>query len=281
MLASGLMNSMIADVLAHTAPRPRSRRRILQKVTQAPRVIHCVGLAAWSFLRCLPMMAASRPRTPLRVLCITAFEYLSRLEGRGQQPATRAALALACDFGALCNDFYDQQELNLSEYKRLRMALRRLVPESAIRGYMRNLRHEERGRPSFPPDEVFETRAVEYRNRVLVLSMDWLYKIAGVTPSPAFFRTLVALTGLIQLVDDLLDWEDDWRCRRPSYVTGLLKGPSKSFPGATARIQSRANHFRDLLVATSEEHPEAAPLAFAGIVVWLLVVGLTRLRFVA
>jgi hypothetical protein len=275
------MNSLLTDVLADSSPRPRTRRRILQNIAHAPRLVYCAGLALWSFLECLPIMAAVRPRTPLRVLCIAAFEYLARLEGGSQKASTRAALAFACDFGALCNDFYDQRELNRSEYRSLRAALRRLIPEGATRAYIRHLRTVERSRPVLLVDPAFETNAVEYRNRVLVLSMNWLHGISGVRWNAALFQTLVALTGLIQLVDDLLDWEDDREHRRPSYITALLKSSSKASSETFAQVRLRANHFRDILITTSDEHPEAAPLAAAGIFVWALALVLTRTRLIA
>jgi len=272
------MNALLTDLLAESPPRPRTRRRILQNVGHAPRVVYCLGLALWSGIECLPIMMAMRPRTPLRVLCIAAFEYLSRLEGRSQKPSTRRAIALACDFGALRNDFYDQRELNRSEYRHVRTALRRLVPDKATRAYIHNLRLAERNRPPLQFAPTFEGEAVEYRNRVLVLSMDWLHGIAKVSWNAALFQALVALTGLIQLVDDVLDWEDDWNHRRPSYVTALMIRSSK--PTETrAGLQLRARHFRDILITTSDEHPEASPLAIAGILVWALAVVLTKVRF--
>lgn len=279
-LGSTFMNAL-TDVLAESPSPPRTRRRILQNIGHAPRVFYCIGLALWSFVHCLPILAAMRPKTPLRVLCIAAFEYLSRLEGRSQKPSTRAALAFACDFGALRNDFYDQKELNRSEYRTLRLALRRLVPDRLTRRYMHNLRQAERSRPLLRVDPGFESSAVEYRNRVLVLSMDWLHGIACVRWNAALFQSLVALTGLIQLVDDLLDWEDDWKHRRPSYITAVLNRSAKASPDIYRCVHLRANHFRDILLTTSNEHPEAAPVAMAGIAVWALAVALARIRFIA
>ena len=39
------------------------------------------------------------------------------------------AIAHACDFGSLRDEFYDEQKLDLKEYRSLRSALRRMAPE--------------------------------------------------------------------------------------------------------------------------------------------------------
>ena len=49
----------------------------------------------------------------------------------------------------------------------------------------------------------------------------WLHIVSRRSIEPGIFQALVALVGLIQLVDDLLDWKDDWACRRPTYVTAF------------------------------------------------------------
>jgi hypothetical protein len=104
-------------------------------------------LAATSLLACIPMIWAPRPRTPLRVLCVSAFEYLARLQGPGLGREGRLALAHACDLGAMCNDFYDQREFDGSVYRELRRDLKVLASETATRLYLRELRQAERQRP--------------------------------------------------------------------------------------------------------------------------------------
>src|SRR5688500_3132125 len=61
---------------------------------------------------CSPLLFAARPKTPLRVFCIAAFEFLGRLRGGTLGKRRRLAMALACDFGSLCDDYYDHRRFD-------------------------------------------------------------------------------------------------------------------------------------------------------------------------
>jgi len=246
----------------------------------AARLLRFSAMAASSLFTCMPMLLTRRPQTPLRVLCISAFDYSARLGGRRLDCESRAALACACDFGALRNDFYDQRDLNRSFYRELRQRLRHLAPRAATLRYIRDLRQVERDRPACGPDGFSEPRAVvEYRTRVLKVSLLWLQAISRRSLEPRLFQAVVALVALVQLVDDLLDWKDDWACRRPTYVTAFLRKWAHSTQDAMPHIRLRANRFRHLLVAASGRRPELVPLRLAGAVVWLLAMFLVRVRF--
>jgi hypothetical protein len=243
-------------------------------------LFHSSRIAAASLLTCIPMIWAARPRTPLRVLCVGAFEYLARLQGQGLGRAGRLALAHACDVGALCNDFYDQREFDRSVYRKLRRDLKRLARESATQRYIRELRQAERHRPAAGTHGFDDPSAViHYRVRVLVVSLAWLRAISGQPTEQRSLNGLVALVGLVQLVDDLLDWKDDCACRRPSFVTAFLHDWKRPSPASMKPVRLHANRFRDTLLATSERNPRGIPLAAAGVLVWLLVVVLLRIRF--
>jgi hypothetical protein len=244
------------------------------------RLLRFGGMAAASLLTCMPMLLTRRPQTPLRVLCISAFEYLARSKGGKLDRTARIALGDACDFGALRNDFYDQRELNRGFYRELRCRLRRIAPRAATLRYIRDLRQAERDRPACGPDGFSEPRAVvEYRTRVLKVSLLWLQAISRRSLEPRFFQAVVALVGLVQLVDDLLDWKDDWACRRPTYVTAFLRQWTHPTGEVMTQIRFRANRFRHLLVAASSRRLELVPLMLAGGVVWLLARFLMRVRF--
>jgi hypothetical protein len=237
-------------------------------------------IAVTSLLTCIPMIWAPRPRTSLRVLCVGAFEYLARLEGQGLGRAGRLALAHACDVGALCNDFYDQREFDRSVYRKLRRDLKRLAPERATQRYIRELRQAERDRPGAGTHGFQEPSAViRYRVHVLVVSLKWLRAISGQPAQHRSLDALVALVGLVQLVDDLLDWKDDCDCRRPSFVTAFLRDWKRPSRTSMMPVRVCANRFRDTLLATSERNPRGVPLAAAGLLVWLLVHVLLRTRF--
>ena len=112
---------------------------------------------------------------------------------------------------------------------------------------------------------------------MLVLSLAWLHIVSRRSIEPGIFQALVALVGLIQLVDDLLDWKDDWACRRPTCVTAFLRnwtGPSRE---SGLQIQLHANRFRGLLLANRDL--ETVPLVLAGTLMWLLAIALTKIRF--
>jgi len=237
-------------------------------------------MAVSSLLSCIPLSLARRPQTPLRLLCIGAFDYVARLRGRSLDRTARTALACACDLGALRNDFYDQGRFDRGFYRLLRQDLRRLVPESATHRYIRDLRQAERRRPAFGTGAFSEPAAVvEYRLRVLVVSLAWLQVISRRSMEPRVFQALVALVGLIQLVDDLLDWKDDWACRRPTYVTAFLSDSSGPSRESVTPIRLHANRFCGLLIATLEQDLYVAPLTVAGIFVWVVARALMKVRF--
>src|SRR5687768_17376516 len=123
---------------------------------------------------CSPMLLEARPRTPLRVFCIAAFEYLARVQGGTLGRRRRLAIAHACDFGSLCDEYYDVQKLARSEYRSLRRALRRLVPEGSTFRYIQQLRKAERERPILSARTPGVGRAViVYRASVIDLSLRW------------------------------------------------------------------------------------------------------------
>src|SRR5688500_17736554 len=106
---------------------PGIHRTIREAMTRLKTMIRIARAAVSAVLVCSPMLIEARPRTPLRVFCIAAFEYLARLRGGTLGRRRRVAIALACDFGSLRDEYYDEQKLDLTEYRSLRSALRRLA----------------------------------------------------------------------------------------------------------------------------------------------------------
>src|SRR4051812_41176558 len=96
------------------------------------RVMSCLTstlICVVSFLRCLPLFFSARPKTPLRVLCIMAFDTLHRLRHSEPLPvARRRMLAALLDFGACTNAMFDNKE-----YCRKEMRLtRRILDEAGL-----------------------------------------------------------------------------------------------------------------------------------------------------
>src|SRR5262249_2818058 len=156
---------------------------------------------------CSPLLLAARPKTPLRVFCIAAFEFLGRLQGGRLGKRRRLAMAYACDFGSLLDDYYDHRRFNAIQYRFLRHQLRRMAPEPPTSRYIRELRQTERGRPVLSatnqgvPNVVIAV--VAYRTAVLALSLRWMQEISGVSVDIAMFDVLVSLVGLMQIADDV------------------------------------------------------------------------------
>ena len=247
-----------------------SRSRLLSLIRVAS-----AGVSA--LLVCSPMFLGARPRTPLRVFCIAAFEYLARLRGFSLGNRRRLPIAHACDFGSLRDEYYDNRKLDLAEYRSVRRTLRRIAPESATIRYIQQLRKAERGRPILPLSTPGGASAIIiYRESVIDLSLRWMQAISGLTIDPAKFHSLVSLVCLMQLADDVLDWPDDQATQCPSYVTAaLLHQPTT---GPAAPLRSQADVLLQRAVGAARQDATALPFALAACATWLLVLVLLKLR---
>ena len=247
-------------------------------MTGITELVRIAGPAVSAVIVCSPMLLEARPRTPLRVLCIAAFEFLARLRGTTLGRRRRLAIAHACDFGSLRDEYYDQQKLDLREYRSLRSALRSMVPEAATVRYIQQLRKAERGRPilsASTPGVAIAT--IGYRASVINLSLRWLQVISDLTVERVKFHSLVSLVCLMQLADDLLDWRDDQAARCPSYVTALLLERPRA--GMAPALRAQADVLLQRTVAAARQDAGALPFALAGVAAWTFVVALLKVRF--
>jgi hypothetical protein len=247
-------------------------------MTGLAELIRIAGTAVSAVMICSPMLLEARPQTPLRVFCIAAFEYLARLRGGTLGRRRRLAIAHACDFGSLRDEYYDQQQLDLTEYRSLRSALRGMVPEAATFRYIQQLRKAERGRPTLSPSTAGVANAtIGYRTSVINLSLRWLQVISGLAVERVKFHSMVSLVCLVQLADDLLDWKDDQAGRRPSYVTAfLLEQPRTSI---ATPLRAQADVLLQRTVGAARQDAGAVPFALAGVAAWTFVVALLKVRF--
>ena len=246
-------------------------------MTGVTELVRIAGTALSAVMVCSPMLLEPRPRTPLRVFCIAAFEYLARLQGSTLGRRRRLAVAHACDFGSLCDEYYDEQKLALTEYRSLRGALRRLVPEAATFRYIQQLRKAERGRPILSASTPGVVNAIiGYRASVIDLSLRWLQVISGLTVERVNFHSIVSLVCLMQLADDLLDWKDDQAGRCPSYVTALLL--EQPCTGIAAGLRAQADLLLQHTVSAARQNAGAVPFALAGVATWTFVVALLKVR---
>jgi hypothetical protein len=239
----------------------------------------CVaGKAVSAVMFCSPLLLAPRPKTPLRVFCIVAFEFLARLHGGTLGRRRRMAMAHACDFGSLRDDYYDHRKLDANEYRSLRCKLRGLAPEGATSRYIRQLRQAERSRPVLAECSPGVTMAVvAYRTSVLDLSLRWMQELSGLSTESVKFHVLLSVVGLMQIADDVLDWKDDQADRRPSYVTAFLLDRPRNAVAVPLRAQADVLLHR--VIAAARQDAGAVPLAVAGLLTWMLLIALLKLRF--
>lgn len=224
------------------------------------------------------MLLEPRPRTPLRVFCIAAFEYLARLRGGTLGRRRRLAIAHACDFGSLRDAYYDHQTLDPVAYRSLRGVLRRIAPEAATFRYIQDLRKAERSRPILSATTPGVADAtVCYRRSVIDLSLCWLLRIAGLAIERELFDSIVSLVCQMQLVDDLLDWKDDQAVGCPSYITAVLVEHPRS--SIAMRLRAQADELLQRTVTAARQDAGAIPFAFAGIATWISFIVLLKVRF--
>ena len=241
-------------------------------------ILRIAEAALGAMVVCAPMLVEARPRTPLRVFCIAAFEYLARLSGGTLGMGRRVAIAHACDFGSLRDEFYDERKLDVTEYRSLRNALRRIAPEEVTIRYIQELRQAERGRPMIAANAPAVAKAIiGYRQAVIELSLRWLEGISGLAVEAVRFQSLVSLVCLMQLADDLLDWTEDLAAGCPSYVTAFLLERPRMGIGTELRRQADALLQRTLAAAGWDAG--AVPFAAAAFVTWAFVIALVKLRF--
>jgi len=245
------------------------------RITELARV---AGTAMSAAMVCSPMLLAARPKTPLRVFCIAAFEYLAHLRGGTLGRRRRLAMAHACDFGSLRNDYYDHQLLDTTEYRSLRSKLRCMAPEAATSRYIQDLRQAERNRPILVAGTSGVTDAViAYRTWVLDLTLHWLQEISDLSVEPVKFHALLSAAGLVQLADDLLDWKEDQAVRLPSYVTAFLLDRPRVAVAMPLRAQADALLQRT--VGAAKRDVGSVPFAVAAALIWTFVIALLRVRF--
>ena len=247
-------------------------------MTGITELLRIARTALSAIMVCSPMLLEARPRTPLRVFCIAAFEYLARLRGGTLGRQRRLAIAHACDFGSLRDEYYDQQKLDLTEYRSLRSVLRRIAPETATFRYIQQLRKAERGRPNLSAGTPGVANAtISYRASVIDLSLQWLQGISGLAVERVKFHSIVSLVCLMQLADDLLDWKDDQADRSPSYVTAFLLEQPRT--GIATPLRAQADALLHHTVAAARQDLAAVPFALAGVATWTFVVALLKVRF--
>lgn len=187
-------------------------------------------IAVISFFRGLPLFFASRPGTPLRVLCLMAFDTVHVLRTSRRLSANQLQeLAVLLDFGACANDFYDRKPFSYREYRSTRRLLKQSRKDQIVHAYRAHLRQLERERPACGGDDRMHARGQDYRESVVRLSLGMLTATAlgaetveaGIqaTRQAADLDLLFRIVMLCQIIDDVLDYPQDAEAGLPGFLT--------------------------------------------------------------
>lgn len=152
-----------------------------------------------------PVGTLSKPKTPIRWLCLKSFSYIARTQN---QCLTADTLNRAMELGVYLNRCFDRKCLfQAPVYRRLRKEL----PLPPTRRYLRQLRDLEMSRP-----ELEDWRSIyHYRRSVLEVSLNYLFHLSGLDSR----RVLLPLCSLVQLADDVLDRSVDEKLGLPTFVS--------------------------------------------------------------
>jgi hypothetical protein len=223
----------------------------IQRTESRPGRLAASLAATVSLLRGLPLFVSGRPQTPLRVLCLMAFDtvhvlrYSRRLSARSLQ-----TLASLLDFGACANDFFDDNDFSRQEYWTTRRRLEEAGTGVSVNEYLNRLRDLEKRRPS-PGGDVQQHRMVQfYRESVVRLSLGMIAATAlenatiedGIraTHRDEDLETLYRIVMLCQIVDDVLDLATDADHGLPSFLTA-----NASLSQALALTSGAATRYAD------------------------------------
>ena len=208
-----------------------------------------------SVRRCLPLFVSARPRTPLRVLCVMAFDALHQLRYSKPLPvATHRVLAALLDFGACTNAIFDEKPYCRKELEQTRQILDEAGLHSMVEEVLRRLSDLEGRRPSpFGDDRQFH-EARSYREAVARL---WLGTVAATaagsrcleegilaTYADDVLKLLFRIVMQCQIIDDVLDYSRDASAGLPSFLTASV--PLRDAIDRTHQAACEYAHPRDL-----------------------------------
>jgi len=201
--------------------------------------ISSILIAARSMLRGLPLFVSVRPGTPLRVMCIIAFDTLHALRSAKPLPMPKVRmLAALLDLGACANATFDNKQCCRRECRTNLQLLEEAGIGSSVAEYLRRLRDLESRRPLPGGDGLQFDRVALYRESVARLSLGFLAATAignqslddGIraTHCDADLNLLFRIAMQCQIIDDVLDYSKDLTAGLPSFLTAS-KSPAQAF----------------------------------------------------
>lgn len=191
-----------------------------------------------SVLRGLPLLVSARPKTPLRVLCIIAFDTLHQFRHARRLPwAKLQTLAALLDFGAYANAAFDDKDCCLQDCRTTLELLEQAGALSSVDEYLRRLADLEYSRPAHGGDQVRFQSVVLYREAVVRLSLGMIAATADShfclddaireTWGDADLNLLFRIVMQCQIIDDVLDYRQDVSAQLPSFLTAS-KSPAQA-----------------------------------------------------
>ena len=198
--------------------------------------ISSLWIAATSVLRGLPLLFAARPGTPLRVMCIMAFDALHRLRTSRRLARERLRLLAALlDFGASANAILDGKPSCQQEFHTTQRLLEEAEFHSLAAEYWRRLQELERRRPSPSGHQLPFAVARDYREEVVELSLGVLtamvFELESLDDGIQALRTEAELAIVFrivmqcQVIDDVVDYAKDTAAGLPSFLTAAESLP--------------------------------------------------------
>jgi hypothetical protein len=208
-------------------------------------------IAFISVLRGLSLLLSGRPRTPLRILCIVAFDTLHALRNGKRLPMRQLRLLAALlDFGACANAALDRKVRRWHEYHVTLQLLEDAGIGPSVAEYLRRLSNLEGDRPLPGGDRWHFQKVSLYREAVARLSLGIVatticcnQELDGAieaTSGNGDLNLLFRIVMQCQIIDDVLDYSQDRSAGLPSFLTAC-----KSLPQALALTQRAARDYAD------------------------------------
>lgn len=189
-----------------------------------------VKIAVRSIACGLSLFASARPKTPLRVLCLVAFDTLHMLrESKPLPKPTLRTLAALLDFGACANAAFDGKDYCRRECREALRQLEQAGFRASVVEYLQRLWDLESRRP-LPGGDDWQFRKVgSYREAVARLSLGMVAAAANddlcldegirATYRDPHLEILFRIVMQCQIIDDVLDYPQDASARLPSFLT--------------------------------------------------------------
>jgi len=208
-------------------------------------------IAVISIVRGLSLFMSARPKTPLRVLCIMAFDTLHMLRNAKRLSMLKLRmLAALLDLGACANAAFDNKDCCQHECRTTLQLLEGAGIRSSVVEYLRRLRDLESRRPLPGGDHGQFQRVSLYREAVVRLSLGMVATTANVnrcldegiraTYCDPDLNILFRIVMQCQIIDDVLDYSKDMSAGLASFLTA-----SKSLPEAFELIRLAALGYAD------------------------------------